>query len=818
MAKAPKQYRKLPGRGASVTHYIRLYLAADHLLQVSSTGFTESYKRFYFRDIQSVTLRKTYVGKAANAVLGATVAIFAVPALFTSMPVTVVLACLAGFFAIGLGANIALGPTCVCQLQTAVQHERLRSLSRLRRAQKVLERLRPEMVRAQGEMIAQRARIAHSGGRFAAGYFGGRLRYAFTGSPTLFPSRDPRGSRAVSVLRAILLPRMCNGTRRPHPLCHLRQAVRQPGEGRRQGMDQWNDPGGGGTVGGVAVLFLVWPGLAFHGVVVSRWDRLDRQLAGTRMKKQVEDGPGAIALIEEGFRLLRTAPISTVAAYYSGTLPFMLAMLYFWSDMSSGVFADQRLATGATALCGLFVWMKCWQAVFARKLFAQLMGEPEPRWDRRRIARTVIAQAALQPAGLFLIPASAVILMPFTWVFTFYQNVVLFGAGDEAGIKTVFKRSWRQTAVWPAQNHCVVMALKAFGVFVLINLAIAALAVPFSMKALLGIETAFSQSWLAALNSTFFATIFSLTYLCFDPVIKATYVARCFHGQSLESGDDLRAELRGASKSGPWSALAACLFVLAGSAFGAEEATPVTPPALERSISDVIQKREYSWRMPRSKAPASDASLGWLERQLKSIGKALESMVQKVFDWFRKFAQWLSQNRRANAGGKVSLDWYSAFKALLTLLCIGLLVLLGVLAWRMWRGRHAVAGETAAQPLSVPPDLADERTAADQLPEDGWLKLARELLASGELRLALRAYYLASLAHLAERNLITIAPHKSNRDYEFELRRRAHTAPAVLPLFSENVSTFDRVWYGLHEVTRELLEAFASNVIRIKTC
>ena len=82
----------------------------------------------------------------------------------------------------------------------------------------------------------------------------------------------------------------------------------------------------------------------------------------------------------------------------------------------------------------------------------------------------------------------------------------------------------------------------------------------------------------------------------------------------------------------------------------------------------------------------------------------------------------------------------------------------------------------------------------------------------------MRAYYLASLAHLAERNLITIARHKSNRDYERELRRRAHTAPAVLPLFSENVSTFDRVWYGLHEVTRELLEAFASNVTRIKTC
>jgi hypothetical protein len=152
MAKAPQQYRKLPGRGATFTHYVRLYVAVDHVLQVSSTGLTENYKRFYFRDIQSVTLRKTYVGKAANAILGATVAIFGVPALFTSMPVTFVLAGLAGFFAIGLGANIALGPTCVCQLSTAVQQERLHSLSRVRRARRVLEQMRPQITGAQGEI------------------------------------------------------------------------------------------------------------------------------------------------------------------------------------------------------------------------------------------------------------------------------------------------------------------------------------------------------------------------------------------------------------------------------------------------------------------------------------------------------------------------------------------------------------------------------------------------------------------------------------------------------------------------------------------
>ena len=71
------------------------------------------------------------------------------------------------------------------------------------------------------------------------------------------------------------------------------------------------------------------------------------------------------------------------------------------------------------------------------------------------------------------------------------------------------------------------------------------------------------------------------------------------------------------------------------------------------------------------------------------------------------------------------------------------------------------------------PDLNEESVTADQLPEDGWLQLARELMERGELRLALRASYLAGLAHLGHRELIHLARHKSNRDYDRELHRRA---------------------------------------------
>jgi hypothetical protein len=81
----------------------------------------------------------------------------------------------------------------------------------------------------------------------------------------------------------------------------------------------------------------------------------------------------------------------------------------------------------------------------------------------------------------------------------------------------------------------------------------------------------------------------------------------------------------------------------------------------------------------------------------------------------------------------------------------------------------------------------------------------------------MRAFYLASLAHLAQRNLLQIARFKSNRDYERELRRRGHSFPSLLTVFGDNVSVFERIWYGMYDVNRELVNEFAANVERMRS-
>lgn len=167
--------------------------------------------------------------------------------------------------------------------------------------------------------------------------------------------------------------------------------------------------------------------------------------------KQKQEGKNPFELIEEAFHLLRLAPGAALSHYYLGSLPFVLGLLFFWSDMSRSAFAEQRLTAGAFALSLLYLWMKCWQAVFARHLLARLCGEPAPRWSWRRLERIARAQIILQPSGLFLIAVGLVILLPFGWIYAFYQNVTALGGGEETAVKSVFQKAWQNPNSGPCK-------------------------------------------------------------------------------------------------------------------------------------------------------------------------------------------------------------------------------------------------------------------------------------------------------------------------------------------------------------------------------
>jgi len=538
------------------------------------------------------------------------------------------------------------------------------------------------------------------------------------------------------------------------------------------------------------------------------------------------EGPSALETIEIAVHLLRAAPVATLAAYYAGALPFVLGFLFFWADMSRSPFAAQHAVPASLGLAVLFVWLKFWQALFARELRSQLSGETRARLTLARAGKILFTQTALQPTALFVLPLALIPALPFPWLYAFYQNLTVQAEADTPTLRAAMARSWRLALLWPAQNHVIFAVIGLFSLFVFLSLAITGAMLPEMFKMFFGIESVFTRGGEAMLNTTFFTAIFGLCFLCVDPILKAIYVVRAFQGEALQTGEDLRAALR---PFAPVTAkLVACLVLmmaLVSATPTKAQATAPVPPAVEpvqpkeldRAIEDVIQKRKYTWRAPREKVvKPADGEPGVFAKFFERMGTMVRNALRSVGGWLEKILRKIF-GRFGPTPGSSDYGWIMTKQMLLYGLLAVVLSAVAVLLIRFWRKRQRDVLVATAQPVQPAPDLADENVAADQLPEDGWTSLARELLGRGELRLALRAFYLASLAHLADRNLVSLARFKSNRDYQRELQRRAHAFPNLQTLFGDNVSCFDRVWYGRYEATSELVTRFAANVEQMKS-
>jgi hypothetical protein len=537
----------------------------------------------------------------------------------------------------------------------------------------------------------------------------------------------------------------------------------------------------------------------------------------------VTDGQPALGLIEEAFMLLRQLRWSSWLWYLSGTLPFLVAALYVWSDLSTSPFARDHVVESAALMLVLFLVAKSAQIRLADQLGSLARGLPPQGWTFRRCLAAGTLTVGLQPFGLFLIPIAAVLTLPAGWVVPFFQSLTVLAASPDSTPRQSLARAWRLTLLWPVQNHALLGLLSLFALVVFFNLLALSFAVPQLLKMLTGMESALTRSPWSSLNSTLLASVFGLTLLLLDPLAKAVYVLRSLYGESTRNGEDLLVALR-AFQRGRTLCLAGWLFfgaslaaVAAGQSAPPEAVRQINPQQLDQAIQSTLAQREYVWRLPRDfeGAPARDPKQEgfwaqfWagLERGMKRFGEAIRGLADRIEAAIKKF---LGSPPAAPAGSRVTMDWLSPFRLLAWGAVLGLILVLGVLGWRVWlrRTRSAIVPVSGvAEPAAV--DLTDERVQAGQLPQEGWLALAQELVARGELRLAMRAFHFAGLAHLAHRNLISLAAFKSNRDYVRDLQRKAHALPMLHQALAEQVESFERVWYGNYPVDPQLLEGFA---------
>ncbi|HWH70906.1 MAG TPA: hypothetical protein VNT26_16070, partial [Candidatus Sulfotelmatobacter sp.] len=313
---------------------------------------------------------------------------------------------------------------------------------------------------------------------------------------------------------------------------------------------------------------------------------------------RLQQGKSSLELIEEAVHLLRTAPASTLAYYYVGALPFVLGALYFWADMSRSAEAYQHLETASLSMALLFAWMKFWQAVFGHSLRTLMLGHSPAPWSFRRGWRLFLTQTALQPTGLLALPLAFLLLVPFGWVYAFYQNLTVLADNETTELRAVAKAAGRQATLWSRQNHLLLAILFGFGGCVLVNWSTVCYLLPGLVKTLFGLDSTFSRSGHSLLNSTFFAAMFGLTYLCVDPILKASYALRCFYGQSLQSGEDLKAELK--PFGAPSRVAAGIVFALFVTAMGLEAGETRNPKSEIRNNSEA-----FNFNIEGSKPPCA---------------------------------------------------------------------------------------------------------------------------------------------------------------------------------------------------------------------
>lgn len=155
MADSPAPYRRFPGRASHVISVLTLWEGDTHLLLVNSWPWGESYRRFFFADIQAVILRRTKRRMVINIVLAGLLFLIAAPLLAAMVQNPgetgwlVSAGVVTGLLLIFLLVNSLRGPGCTMHIQTTLLCDQIPTVRRLRRARQILARIQPRIAAAQ---------------------------------------------------------------------------------------------------------------------------------------------------------------------------------------------------------------------------------------------------------------------------------------------------------------------------------------------------------------------------------------------------------------------------------------------------------------------------------------------------------------------------------------------------------------------------------------------------------------------------------------------------------------------------------------------
>ncbi|MDF1816366.1 MAG: DUF4129 domain-containing protein [Verrucomicrobiales bacterium] len=587
----------------------------------------------------------------------------------------------------------------------------------------------------------------------------------------------------------------------------------------------------------------------------------DRNLR--RRKKSTE--VSGLQIIEEAFQLLRATSGGTLRLYFFGTVPFACLFFYFWADMSRSSYANRDAGLVALGLALAFFWKCSWQARFCRSLWNSISPGYLPEKQGWQKFRYHAALWVFQAFAVPLVPVSACFVLPLGWMLAAFQNgyaLALTQDYERKALRNLISHSLKNSHYQWAQNLVIWLTMGFIGLLAWANIYATCALPPIVAKTFFGIDSVFANNPAALSNSTFVFGTLLITWLILSPYLKAIFVLRCFYAEARTTGADLMSRLselrteQGKGENKMTAPVRKAAVLLAGGCFllggtvvaqddsliqqgtvsdstgynagpdrvqsGIQQGTVVDSRALDVAITDTMAAKKYQWKFSRKiEEIEKDDELSWLQIQLRNLADATETrmriwrlwIVEKIKDFLEKFKRDSRKPKKRSRDMKISDTTAQVLMnigtGVITALVVGLVAWLLFVLIRYYRSVEKEEEEESEVVGDI--DLESEEIVADQLPEDEWMKLARQQIEKGESRLAIRALFLATLANLGERGLLKIQKFKSNRDYRRELDLKARQEPILREAFGENTGLFERAWYGLHHIGQDSVDHFMRN-------
>lgn len=178
---------------------------------------------------------------------------------------------------------------------------------------------------------------------------------------------------------------------------------------------------------------------------------------------------------------------------------------------------------------------------------------------------------------------------------------------------------------------------------------------------------------------------------------------------------------------------------------------------------------------------------------------ALSRLIRDFFRWLEN----LFPKRRPVQPGHV--DWFTLVAQILVigLALAVLLYVVKILLTRFGRTRKTKKPRKKEARIVLGERLEPEATSTDLLSQ-------AELLArNGDLRAAIRKGYIALLVELGDRKMISLAQHKTNRDYLNSVK----SVPPLHATMRGLTYSFERHWYGFEQTTPDDWQHFRAGYL-----